>query len=88
MAKKKDNRTEIIALNVDTVLLTGRPATIMRAMLRGLVQEVAGKDFPSELDDWECALADACARVVRAKNLYDSRGDPKVVAWGGRKFKG
>jgi hypothetical protein len=72
----------------DGVLLTGRPATVMRAMLRGLKLEMSGKDFPGELDDWECALADFCSYIVRAKKLYDTGAEPRTAIWRGKKFVG
>lgn len=86
MAKK--TKIEIISMTEDGVLLTGRPATVMRAMLRGLKLEMSGKDFPGELDDWAGALADFCAEVVKAKRLYDTGAATKTAVWRGKEFVG
>lgn len=83
---KKSN--EIISMTEDSVLLTGRPATVMRAMLRGLKREMSGRNFPGALDDWECALADLCSEVVKARRLYDTGGKVKTAAWRGKDFVG
>jgi len=85
---KKPKKVEIISMTEDGVLLTGRPATVMRAMLRGLKLEMSRKDFPAELDDWECALAHFCAEVVVNKRLYDTGGEPKTAIWCKKKFVG
>lgn len=87
-------KNEMIVMAENSITLTGRPATVLRAMIRGLKKEVAGGSFPSEIDDWECALADFCFELVKAGKVSDPETAPKTATWGksatwrGKKFKG
>lgn len=88
------NKSDGIVMTEDSILLTGRPATVLRAMIRGLRLEVSGESFPGKLDDWECALADFCAEIVKGGGVCDRGYPPKSATWGksatwrGKKFKG
>lgn len=80
---------ETIVMTGDSILLTGRPATVLRAMIRGLKEAaIHGDSFPNELCDWECALADLCTEVVKGRKVFDPKLAPKTATWRGNKFKG
>lgn len=89
MPQKIEKAEGSIIMTDDSVVLTGEPATVLRAMLRGLKREVKGKGFPGHLDDWECALADWCAEVIRSKKLINlASRDCKTTIWRGMLFRG
>jgi len=89
MGKKHKKAEGSIVMTEDSVVLTGEPATVMRAMLRGLKQEVKGKGFPGRLDDWECALAHWCSEVVISGKIFDLTGRGyKTTLWRGNRFTG
>lgn len=52
---------------VSKVLAHERVVSLLRAVVQGLAEEVATQEFPSELDDWECTLANTICHIIETE---------------------
>jgi hypothetical protein len=78
-----------VILGDDYVRLEGRPATILRGVIEGIIKEVESGTFPADWEDWECALADIIGECVRAKRVLGDtdRKHKRRATWRKTVFK-
>lgn len=52
---------------VTKVLADERVVTLLWDVVQGLAEEVATQEFPSDLDDWECTLANTICHIIETE---------------------
>ncbi len=88
-------KRERIVLGPGYIHLTGRPATVLRALVlfHQDLAEMRSKhkkiELDGSMDDWECALDDFVAEVVKRDHVTEYKTKrPGVATWRGIKFTG